>query len=176
MALEVRENESPTTPGGFNMNWDHHDEIYTSGSCGTVRNKAGGEGRYGIGHWVMTGSTDQAFAALLADLHERGLLSETLVCFVTEFGRTPKLNKFQGRDHWSNAFSIAFAGAGVRGGQVIGKSDKDGGYVLDQLYTLDDYAATVIEFLGIDRETPTYTRENRPVFLVPEGRAIERLV
>ncbi|MCX7420726.1 MAG: DUF1501 domain-containing protein [Planctomycetia bacterium] len=176
VALEVRENESPTTPGGFNMNWDHHDEIYTSGSCGTVRNKAGGEGRYGIGHWVMTGSTDQAFAALLADLHERGLLSETLVCFVTEFGRTPKLNKFQGRDHWSNAFSIAFAGAGVRGGQVIGKSDKDGGYVLDQLYTLDDYAATVIEFLGIDRETPTYTRENRPVFLVPEGRAIERLV
>lgn len=176
VALDVREPQTEKTPGGFNMNWDHHDAIYTSGSCGTIRNKAGGEGRYGIGHWVMMGSTDQAFAALLGDLHERGLLAETLVCFVTEFGRSPKLNNFEGRDHWPNAFSIAFAGAGVRGGQVIGRTDRDGGYVQDQPYSLDDYGATVYDFLGIDRSQPVYTRENRPVFLAHDGQMISRLV
>ncbi|HTI49436.1 MAG TPA: DUF1501 domain-containing protein, partial [Planctomycetaceae bacterium] len=92
VVLDVRENETKQTPGGFNMNWDHHDFIYANGSCGTIRDKAGGEGRYGIATWVMMGSTDRAFGALLGDMHERGLLSETLVCFVTEFGRTPRLN------------------------------------------------------------------------------------
>lgn len=175
VVLDVREPETKLTPGGFNMNWDHHDLIYADGSCGTVRDKAGGEGRYGIGHWAMMGSTDQAFAALLDDLHQRGLLAETLVCFVTEFGRTPKLNKFQGRDHWPYAYSIAFAGAGVRGGQVIGKTDKEGGYVLDEAYTPDDFAATVYDFLGLELEQPIYTRERRPVFLSPEGRVITKL-
>src|SRR4029079_11209791 len=98
---------------------------------------------YGISHWVMMGSTDQAFGALLDDMHQRGLLADTLVCFMTEFGVTPRLNKFQGRDHWPNAYSIAFAGGGVRGGQTIGRTDRDGGFVLDQAFTPDDYAATV---------------------------------
>ena len=150
-------------PGGTNLNWDHHDLIYTSGSCGTVRDKAGGEGRYGIGHWVMMGSTDHAFAGLIADLDQRGLLSETLVCFVTEFGRTPRLNNFQGRDHWTNAYSIVMAGAGVPGGQVIGITDDEGGNVLDSPYTPENYASTVYEKLGIDRATPLYTNTNRPV-------------
>jgi hypothetical protein len=176
VVLDVREPETPQTPGGFNMNWDHHDLIYTSGSCGTIRNKAGGEGRYGISHWVMMGSTDQAFAALLDDMHQRGLLADTLVCFVTEFGRTPKLNKFQGRDHWPYAYSIAFAGAGVKGGQVIGRTDRDGGYVLDQAFTPDDYAATVYDFLGIDTAQPVYTRDNRPVFIAHDGQMISRLI
>lgn len=176
VVLDVREPETPQTPGGFNLNWDHHDLIYTNGSCGTVRNKAGGEGRYGIAHWVMMGSTDQAFAALLGDLHQRGLLDETLVCFVSEFGRTPRINQFQGRDHWSNAYSIAFAGAGVRGGQVIGSSDRDGGYVQDRPTTPMDYAATVYDFLGIDSSQPVYTRDARPVFLAKEGRPIRELL
>lgn len=175
VVLDVREPETKLTPGGFNMNWDHHDMIYTNGSCGTVRDKAGGEGRYGIGHWVMMGSTDQAFAALLDDLSQRGLLEDTLVCFVTEFGRTPKINAFQGRDHWPYAYSIAFAGAGVRGGQVIGRTDKEGGYVQDEAFTPDDVAATIYDFLGVPQEQPIYTRENRPVFLAPEGRVITRL-
>ncbi|MFN0053540.1 MAG: DUF1501 domain-containing protein [Planctomycetales bacterium] len=175
VVLDVREPETKQTPGGFNMNWDHHDFIYANGSCGTIRDKAGGEGRYGIATWVMMGSTDRALGALLGDMHERGLLDETLVCFVTEFGRTPRLNKFEGRDHWPYAYSIAFAGAGVRGGQVIGKTDRDGGYVLDQAYTPDDYAATLYDALGIDLAQPVYTRENRPVFLAPEGRPIARL-
>src|SRR5262249_57162974 len=139
---------------GTNLNWDHHDFIYAKQSCELPGAGGGGAGRYGIGHWCMMGSTDRAFAALIEDLDARGLLAETLVCFVTEFGRTPRLNKFQGRDHWPYAYSIAFAGAGVRGGQVIGKTDRDGGYVLDQAFTPDHYAPTVYESLGIDLATP----------------------
>lgn len=163
------------TPGGFNLNWDHHDLMYANGSCGTVRDKAGGEGRYGIGTWPMMGSTDQAFAALIEDLHDRGLLAETLVCFITEFGRTPKLNKFQGRDHWTNAYSIAFAGAGVRGGQIIGASDKEAGQVANEPHTPEEYAATIYEKLGIDRTKPLYTASNRPVFVNHDVDPIEAL-
>lgn len=176
VTVDVREPMTKDTPGGFNMNWDHHDYIYRNGSCGTVRIAAGGEGRYGIGTWVMMGSTDQAFAALIGDMDERGLLAETLVCFVTEFGRTPKLNKFEGRDHWTHAYSIAFAGAGVRGGQVIGSSDRDGGFVTNRPLTPNDYAATVYEKLGIDRTRPLYTPTNRPVFIGHSGEPIAELM
>ncbi|HAD61599.1 MAG TPA: DUF1501 domain-containing protein [Planctomycetaceae bacterium] len=175
VTVDVREPETKKTPGGFNMNWDHHDYIYNKGSCGTIRNGAGGEGRYGIGHWVMMGSTDQAFAALITDMEERGLLEETLVAFVTEFGRTPKLNRFAGRDHWVNAYSIVLAGAGVPGGQVLGSSDRDGGYVTSRATTPDDYAATIYEKLGLDRSKPIYTPSNRPVFLAHGGTAIEEV-
>ncbi|MBC8353304.1 MAG: DUF1501 domain-containing protein [Planctomycetes bacterium] len=175
VTVDVREPLTKATPGGFNMNWDHHDLIYTAGSCGTIRNKAGGEGRYGIGHWVMMGSTDQAFAALITDLDQRGMLDETLVCFMTEFGRTPKLNKFQGRDHWAYGYSHAFAGAGVPGGQVIGRTDRNGGYVADRPYLPEDVAATIYDKLGIDRSQPVYTPSNRPVFLAGHGQRIEEL-
>ncbi len=163
VTVDTRWPLTPDVPGGTNLNWDHHDLIYTSASCGTVRDKAGGEGRYGIGHWVMMGSTDHAYAGLITDLDQRGLLADTLVCFVTEFGRTPRLNKFQGRDHWTNAYSIVLAGAGVPGGQVIGQTDEEGGNVLDAPYTPENYASTVYEKLGIDRATPLYTSANRPM-------------
>lgn len=175
VTVDVREPQTKKTPGGFNMNWDHHDLIYANGSCGTIRDKAGGEGRYGIGHWVMMGSTDQALAALIEDMDQRGMLEETLLCFVTEFGRTPKLNKFKGRDHWINAYSIAMAGAGVPGGQIIGQTDRDGGYVLDKPHTPDDYAATVYDKLGISRVKPLYTSSDRPVRLTPAGKPIPEL-
>ncbi len=175
VTVDVRWPLTPDTPGGFNLNWDHHDYMYNNGSCGTVRNAAGGEGRYGIGTWVMMGSTDQAYAALIEDLDARGLLEETLVCFVTEFGRTPRLNRFQGRDHWTDAYSIVFAGAGVPGGQIIGRSDRDGGYVADQPHTPEDYAATVYEKLGIDRQRPLYTASRRPVYFGHGGDPIKDL-
>ncbi len=176
VTVDVRWPLTPETPGGFNLNWDHHDLMYANGSCGTVRDKAGGEGRYGIGTWPMMGSTDRAFAALISDLDQRGLLAETLVCFVTEFGRTPKLNKFQGRDHWTNSYSCAFAGAGVKGGQVIGSTDKDGGQVTNDPFTPEAYAATVFEKLGIDRSKPLYTASNRPVFIGHEADPIPQLM
>lgn len=172
VTVDVRWPLTKDTPGGFNLNWDHHDLMYANGSCGTVRDKAGGEGRYGIGTWPMMGSTDQAFAALIEDLQERGLLAETLVCFITEFGRTPKLNKFQGRDHWTNAYSIVFAGAGVPGGQIIGSTDKEAGSVTNDPHTPEDYAATVYEKLGLDRSKPLYTSSNRPMFVSNEGEPI----
>jgi uncharacterized protein (DUF1501 family) len=123
----------------------------------------------------MMGSTDQAFAALIEDLDQRGLLAETLVCFVTEFGRTPRLNRFQGRDHWTGAYSIVFAGAGVPGGQAIGRSDRDGGYVTDLPHTPEDYAATVYEKLGIDRSRPLATVSNRPIFFGHDSEPIREL-
>src|SRR6185436_10536255 len=109
------------------------------------------------------------------DMDQRGLLAETLVCFVTEFGRTPRLNKFQGRDHWAFAYSHVFAGAGVPGGQVIGRTDRDGGYVLERPYLPEDYAATLFAKLGIDRTKPVYTPSNRPVYLASHGKLIEEL-
>ena len=124
----------------------------------------------------MMGSTDQAFAALIEDLHTRGLLDETLVCFVSEFGRTPRMNERQGRDHWTHAFSFAFAGAGVPGGQVVGATDRDGGYITSSMaYTLEDYAATIYEKLGIDRTKPIHTPTGRPVYIASKGRPIPEL-
>ena len=124
----------------------------------------------------MMGSTDQAFAALLEDMEERGLLDETLVCFVTEFGRTPKLNARKGRDHWTHAFTFVFAGAGVPGGQVVGATDKQGGYITSSIaYTLEDYAATIYAKLGIDTSNPIHTPADRPIFLAKEGTPIPEL-
>tara|TARA_B100000686_G_C15886058_1_gene523372 strand:- start:105 stop:482 length:378 start_codon:yes stop_codon:yes gene_type:complete len=124
----------------------------------------------------MMGSTDQALSALIEDMDQRGLLEDTLVCFVTEFGRTPKINSRQGRDHWTHAFSFAFAGAGVPGGQVVGSTDKDGGYITSpQAFTIEDYAATIYEKLGIDRHKPIYTPADRPILLSRQGQPIGEL-
>ena len=164
------------TPRGRNLNWDHHDHIYAKDTCELRGAAGGGAGRYGIAHQVMMGSTDQAFSALVTDLHERGLLAETLVCFVTEFGRTPKVNRSKGRDHWTHAYSIVFAGAGVPGGQVIGRTDKEGGYVLDQAHTPEDYASTVYAKLGIDRDRPLLTPGDRPVYFGHAGEPIPEVM
>jgi hypothetical protein len=84
------------------MNWDHHDAIYST-SHTNIPNGGAGSGRFGIGTWPMMGSLDQAYSALITDLDQRGLLADTLVCLVTEFGRTPKVNDRQGRDHWTQS-------------------------------------------------------------------------
>jgi hypothetical protein len=176
VTLDVREPAAPEYPGGFDMNWDHHDFIYSSGST-AIKGGGAGAGRWGIGTWPMMGSTDKALAALLDDMHQRGLLAETLVCFVTEFGRTPKMNERKGRDHWTHAFSFAFAGAGVPGGQVVGETDQEGGYVTSSMaYTIDDYAATIYEKLGIDRSQPIYDAAKRPHFLTKNGKPIPELM
>jgi uncharacterized protein (DUF1501 family) len=93
---------------------------------------------------------DLAYSALLEDLHERGLLSNTLVVATGEFGRTPKLNPRGGRDHWPGVWSVLFAGAGVRGGQVVGSSDRTGGEPKDRPTTPAEVAATVYHALGIE--------------------------
>jgi hypothetical protein len=175
VTVDVRWPRSGVPVDGDNLNWDHHDLIYTNGSCGSVRDKCGGEGRYGIGTWPMMGSTDQAFSALIGDMHERGILDETLVCFVTEFGRGPTMNKCGGRDHWTNAYSIVFAGAGVPGGQVIGATDKVGGEVTEAPHTPQDYGETIYRKLGIDTSKRLIGPGERPIDFTDGGQPIPEL-
>ena len=175
VTIDVREPLTKNTPGGTNLNWDHHDFIYASGTCNLPGAGGGGRGRYGIGTWWMMGSVDQAFSTLIQDMDERGLLDDTLVCFVTEFGRTPKLNKAQGRDHWSRAYSIVMAGAGVPGGQIIGASDRQGAFVTERPYTPDDYAATVYKKLGLNLDKTLQTPDGRPILLAASGNPIREV-
>lgn len=106
---------------------------------------------------------DQAYSALLEDLDERGLLNETLVVWCGEFGRTPKINPRGGRDHWGHVFSAALAGGGIRGGQVVGCSDADGAYPLDDRHEPQDLVATILHLLGIEPETMLRDRQGRPI-------------
>jgi uncharacterized protein (DUF1501 family) len=115
---------------------------------------------------------DQAYTALLDDLTERGLLETTLVVAMGEFGRTPRLNPRGGRDHWPGVWSILFAGGGVRGGQVVGSSDRLGAEPHDRPVTPADVAATIYQAIGIDRERMIYDRQNRPLPVLPEGQPI----
>ncbi len=117
---------------------------------------------------------DQGLSALLTDLDERGLLSETLVIAVGEFGRTPKINEGGGRDHWSGVFSALYAGAGVRGGQVIGASDAQAAYPATKGWYPADLGATVYSALGIDSSSMIYDRVGRPSH-VNAGRVIAPL-
>jgi hypothetical protein len=176
VTVDTRWPKMPGIVGGGNLNWDHHDHIYAKGTCELPGATGAGRGRYGIGHWYMMGSVDTAFSALIEDLDRSGLLAETLVCFVTEFGRTPKINKAGGRDHWAHAYSMVFAGAGVRGGQIIGRTDDDGGYVVGRGYKPEDYASTIYAKLGIDRDRPLYTDANRPIYFGHFGEPIPELM
>jgi hypothetical protein len=105
---------------------------------------------------------DVTFDALMTDLAERGLLSETLVVVAGEFGRTPRINGVGGRDHWGHVFSAAFAGAGVRGGSVIGASDKNGAYPTSDPITGGDFTATIFHLLGIDPHGMFRDKSDRP--------------
>ncbi len=115
---------------------------------------------------------DRAFAGLLADLKARGMLDETLVVFLTEFGRTPKINSNGGRDHWGKTGSIFFAGAGVKAGQVIGASDKNGAFPTTPAYGPDDVAATIYTALGVDLGLTLYDKQARAIPMLPEGNPI----
>ena len=105
---------------------------------------------------------DVTFDALMTDLADRGLLDETLVVVVGEFGRTPRINKQGGRDHWGHVFSMALAGAGIRGGQVIGASDKNGAYPASNPIQGGDLTATIFHLLGIDPNGMFLDKANRP--------------
>jgi uncharacterized protein (DUF1501 family) len=113
---------------------------------------------------------DQAVSALLDDLGDRGLLDETLIVMLGEFGRTPRISQLTpgavpGRDHWPKVFSAVFAGAGVVGGQLIGKSDRLGAYPLSRTFGPPDLAATIYHALGVDPATELRDRLGRPLRL-----------
>ncbi len=119
---------------------------------------------------------DAALATLFRDLAERGMLERTLVLATGEFGRTPRINKNAGRDHWGPAFTVALGGGGIRGGRVAGQSDARAERPAGDAYGPEDLCATMYRLLGIDPEEEFYTPEGRPVKIVNNGRAIQELL
>jgi hypothetical protein len=119
---------------------------------------------------------DRAFAGLLEDLHERGMLDTTLVIAMGEFGRTPKVNEAAGRDHHSKAWSIALAGAGIPGGRVLGATDQNGVQVTDLPVEPEDLLFTIYTLLGVDPAREYQTPIGRPVKPVNGGHFIPGLV
>jgi hypothetical protein len=118
---------------------------------------------------------DPALASLIEDLAESGMLKKTLVLMLSEFGRTPKINPNAGRDHWAPVFSAFMAGGGLKGGTVIGSSDKDGMRAADQPLQVPDIHASVCHALGIDPNKEVLTPLRRPMKLVNEGTPIKGL-
>jgi hypothetical protein len=121
---------------------------------------------------------DLAFSALVGDLEARGLLDTTLVAVLTEHGRTPKLTKTPGggREHWSGAYSVLFAGGGFRRGCVHGATDRIAGFPKDSPVTPKDVLATLYHLLGVDPQTHLHDREGRPVPLAPGGKVLADLL
>lgn len=120
--------------------------------------------------------TDQAFAALITDLRDRGLLDSTLVVFLTEFGRTPKINKDGGRDHWGKAGSIFFTGGGTKTGQVVGATDGHAAEPTTHGYTPADVAATIYKALGIDHHATVPDILDRPRPILDDGEPISEVL
>jgi hypothetical protein len=117
---------------------------------------------------------DLAYSALLEDLHQRGLLDETLVVWAGEFGRTPRINGNGGRDHWGNVFSVALSGGGVRGGYVHGSSDRQAAYPLDGRVSAQDFTATIFHALGYAPETEMHDVQGRPM-PISRGEAVQQV-
>ena len=124
---------------------------------------------------VLCPQFDVGFSALIEDLDQRGLLDETLVVAIGEFGRTPKINKKGGRDHWGPVFSFAMAGAGIGGGQTFGASDKRGAYPVKDRVEPGDLTATIFHLVGIDYQSTFVDRADRPHRLT-EGEPMYKLL
>ena len=123
------------------------------------------------GHKAKVPTMDQAWAALIDDLQERGLYDDTLIVWMGEIGRTPRINNRSGRDHYVRCWSAALAGAGVKGGLVYGESDKDGVDVKDNPVTEADFFATIYKSLGVDPDIENYSGV-RPIPLAPFGHEV----
>ena len=124
---------------------------------------------------VLMPIMDQTFSALIEDLEDRGLLDETLVAWIGEFGHTPKINRNAGRDHWGRCFSVALAGAGIRGGVVHGGSDQHASDPVWGQVAPRDIAATVFHCLGFPPETAMYDQSGRPM-AISQGHVIEAIL
>ncbi len=118
---------------------------------------------------------DQGLNVLITDLHQRGMLDKTLVICLGEFGRTPKVNKDAGRDHWPGAMNVLMAGAGIPGGQIVGATDPKGYYAAENIYSPEDFAVSLYTKLGIDPHQVLHTNTGRPVQLVNGGKPIKEL-
>jgi uncharacterized protein (DUF1501 family) len=139
-------------------NWDTHDNNFA-----TLRRD-------------LLPALDAALSTLFRDLSERGLLGRTLVVVTGEFGRTPRINRNAGRDHWGPVFTVALAGGGIRGGRVLGRSDARAERPGNDPHGPEDLAATMYHLMGIDPSEEFYTPEGRPVRIVNNGRVIRGLL
>jgi hypothetical protein len=143
--------------------WDHH------GTAPQLKTEEGAK--------KLIPPLDRAIAALIEDLIERGLYESTLVVAMGEFGRTPRMNKDAGRDHWGNTFSVLMGCGSMRMGQVIGRSSQRGEHVVDRPISPQDVAATVYHHLGIDSRAVTFDdRAGRPTYLIENGDPIRELL
>lgn len=133
--------------------WDMHDDMFTRGAS-------------------LIPQLDQALGALMTDLTTLGLLDRTLVVLATEFGRTPKINGNQGRDHYPKAFSCMLAGANIAGGQVIGKTDANAANVESQKISINDFNATIAAAVGIDTQEIVMSPSKRPFTVANKGKPI----
>ena len=118
---------------------------------------------------------DPAFATLIADLKDRGMLDDTLILWTGEFGRTPKINARGGRDHYPRAFNCALAGGGVKGGRVIGSTTPDGTAVADRPVSVDDLLQSCAHALGVDADHENLTPLGRPLRVVDKGEVVSEL-
>jgi hypothetical protein len=141
----------------YSGGWDHHTGIVEAYKGEQLKN------------------LDRGVSALLEDLDQRGLLDQTMVLLLGEFGRTPKVNDKGGRDHWPHAMSVLTAGAGIPGGQVVGATDGKGYYASDRVYRPEDFAASLYTKMGINPAQTMHTNTGRPVQLVSNGRLIKEL-
>jgi uncharacterized protein (DUF1501 family) len=119
---------------------------------------------------------DQAFSALVTDLHDRGLLDSTLVVMMGEMGRTPRVNDKGGRDHWTFCYSVLLAGAGIKGGTLCGTSDAHAAYIKDRPVHIRDIVATIYHCLGIDPDTPVHDHAGRPIPVAHGGRPVAEIL
>lgn len=147
-----------STVNGRSIVWDTHQDNF-----GRLKNR-------------LVPPMEKAYVALLDDLEERGLLDSTLVIWMGDFGRTPIINKDTGRDHWPNCFTMVLAGGGIKGGQVVGSSDKTGAYPATRPVTPADIHATVFAALGYDPHGITYHAvDGRPMKL-SDGEVVRELL
>jgi len=124
----------------------------------------------------LAGQVDQPMAALVADLQSRGMLENTLVVWLGEFGRTPRINARAGRDHYPRAFNAVLAGGGVQGGQVVGSTNAAGTQVTERPVTVEDLLRTIYHTLGIDADYENISRIGRPIKLVDGGAVVDELL
>ena len=141
-----------------NNSWDTHNNNFK-----TLRN-------------TLLPPMDQAASALLVDLEQRGMLDEVLVLMMGEMGRTPRINKNSGRDHWPDVFSLLVAGGGLTRGQVLGSSSRHSETPLERPVHYHEILATLYHQLGIDHPQTVYDDLNRPVRIMPESEPVDELL
>lgn len=137
--------------------WDNHNNIFP-----TLQNQ-------------KLPDLDKAMSALIEDLNNRGLLQDTAIILMGEFGRTPNINNNTGRDHWARSWSVVVGGAGFKGGIAVGETSENGKEVITESYTSQDLMASVLRSLGISLETTFTSKNGRPMKIANSGKVIKEL-